>query len=194
MLDYGCGERPYADQMQAAGFDYRGADIDAEAEVQGKLAISPEGHVPLPDGAAGAVLSVQVLEHVGDLDAYCAEALRLLAPDGVLILSTHGTWLYHPHPTDFRRWTRDGLVLDLETRGFKVEEVRAIAGPLATTTLIRLTGFAFVARKIPLLGGVLAGLLAVVMNLRALAEDAITPVKMREDNASVYVVLARPAC
>ena len=109
------------------------------------------------------------------------------------MLSTHGTWLYHPHPTDFCRWTRTGLVLDLEARGLVVDEVFAIAGPLATTTMLRLTGFAFVLRRLPVLGPLIAGLLAVVMNLRGLLEDAITPAQMRMDNACVYLVRARVA-
>jgi SAM-dependent methyltransferase len=184
---------PYAAMLRGLGLDYRPADIDDQAEAQGKLAISPEGRVPLDDGAAAAVLSVQVLEHVADLDRYCAEICRLLAPDGTLLLSTHGSWLYHPHPTDFRRWTRTGLVLDLESRGLVVEEIFPIAGPLATTTMLRLTGFAFALRKLPLLGPVIAGALAVVMNLRGLLEDAITPAQMRLDNACVYLVRARKA-
>ena len=196
VVDYGCGDQPYAGMLRALGFDYRPADliepdIDEQAEEHGKLAISPDGRVPLPDGSAGAVLSVQVLEHVADLDAYCAEIGRLLKPDGTLLLSTHGSWLYHPHPTDFRRWTRTGLILDLETRGLKVEEIFAIAGPLATTTMLRLTGFAFVLRRLPLLGPAIAGALAIIMNLRGLLEDAITPEQMRLDNACVYLVRAR---
>jgi len=191
MVDLGCGDMPYADLMRGIGLDYRPADIDVEDAGSGKLAIDAAGRVPLPDGCAGAVLSVQVLEHVADLDAYCAEMARLLAADGTLLLSTHGNWLYHPHPTDFRRWTRTGLALDLEMRGFVVEEMLAIAGPLATTTLIRLTGFAFVLRKVPLVGGFLAGVLAVVMNLRAVLEDRLTPAQMQKDNACVYLLRAR---
>jgi hypothetical protein len=68
-----------------------------------------------------------------------------------------------------------------------------IVGPLATTTLIRLTGFAFVLRKLPIVGSALAKLLAVIMNLRALAEDAVTPDNLRRDNACVYLVRARKA-
>jgi SAM-dependent methyltransferase len=187
MVDLGCGDMPYADMMREMRIDYRGADIEAGAA----LRIDRSGRVPLPDGAAGAVISVQVLEHVRDLDAYCAEIRRLLRDDGVLLLSTHGTWLYHPHPEDHRRWTRTGLVADLADRGLLVEEVHAIAGPLATTTLIRLTGFAFVLRRLPLVGGVLASALAVLMNLRALLEDGITPRRVREDNACVFLVRAR---
>lgn len=189
MVDLGCGDMPYADMMRQMKIDYRGADIGDG----GALRIDPEGRVPLADGAAGAVLSVQVLEHVRDLDAYCAEIRRLLDDDGVLLLSTHGTWLYHPHPEDHRRWTRTGLVADLADRGIVVEDVHAIVGPLATATLIRLTGMAFFLRRLPIVGGTLASALAVLMNLRARLEDCITPAQIRHDNACVFFVRARKA-
>lgn len=189
MVDLGCGDMPYAEMLRQLEIDYRGADIDGSSP----LKIDAHGRVPLPDGSAGAVLSVQVLEHVRDLDAYCAEIGRLLSDDGVLLLSTHGTWLYHPHPEDHRRWTRTGLIADLSDRGFLVEEIHSIVGPLATTTLIRLTGFAFGLRKVPLLGGILASALAGVMNLRAKLEDSITPAQVRNDNACVFLVRARKA-
>lgn len=189
MVDLGCGDMPYAEMMREMRIDYRGADIDDG----GSLRIDEHGQVPLEDGAAGAVLSVQVLEHVRDLDAYCAEIKRLLGDDGVLLLSTHGTWLYHPHPEDHRRWTRTGLIADLGDRGLVVEDVKAIAGPLATTTLIRLTGFAFFLRRIPFVGGALASLLAVLMNLRALLEDSVTPASIRDDNGCVFLVRAHKA-
>jgi SAM-dependent methyltransferase len=193
LVDLGCGAMPYAGMMRDLGLDYRGADIDTDAAQKGKLPIGADGRVPLPDHAADAVMSVQVLEHVADLDAYCAEIRRLLRPDGVLLLSTHGSWFYHPHPEDHRRWTRTGLRLDLETRGLVVEEMVSICGPLATTTMIRLTAFAFVLRRLPLVGPLIAGLLAIVMNLRGVAEDAATPPVMRDDNACIYLLRARLA-
>ena len=42
------------------------------------------------------------------------------------------------------------------------------------------------------LGPLLGGLLAVLMNLRAMLEDAITPGWVKRENACVYLVLARP--
>ena len=189
MVDLGCGDMPYAEMMREMKIDYRGADIgDGDA-----LKIDQNGRVPLTDGSAGAVLSVQVLEHVRDLDPYCAEIRRLLSDDGVLLLSTHGTWLYHPHPEDHRRWTRTGLVADLADRGLTVEEMHAIAGPLATTTLIRLTAFAYLLRRLPVVGALLAAILAALMNLRARLEDKITPEQVRNDNACVFLVRARKA-
>jgi SAM-dependent methyltransferase len=189
MVDLGCGEMPYAAMIQAMQIDYRGADIGEDSP----LPIDRDGRVALPDASADAILSAQVLEHVRDLDAYCAEIRRLLADDGVLLLSTHGTWLYHPHPEDHRRWTRTGLVADLADRGLQVEHVDAIVGPLATTTLIRLTGFAFVLRRLPLVGPGLAALLALLMNLRAAIEDAMTPASFRDNDACVFFVRARKA-
>jgi len=187
MIDLGCGDMPYADMMRQLKIEYRGADIGDG----GSLQIDKDGRVPLPDGVANAVLSIQVLEHVRDLDAYCGEIRRLLTDDGVLLLSTHGTWLYHPHPEDHRRWTRTGLIADLADRGLAVEDVYAILGPLATSTLIRLTGFAYLLRRLPILGRPMASLLAGLMNLRAKLEDRITPAQIRDDNACVFLVRAR---
>lgn len=187
MVDLGCGSMPYRELIAGLGIAYVGADIGGDAD----LLIDAQGRVAMEDGGADAVLSVQVLEHVRDLDTYCAEIRRLLKPDGTLLLSTHGTWLYHPHPEDHRRWTRTGLAHDLGTRGFEVLALEPLVGPLATTTVIRLTGFAFVLRRIPLIGRLVAGALAVLMNVRAVIEDMITPAQMRLDNACIYFVLAR---
>jgi SAM-dependent methyltransferase len=189
LVDLGCGAMPYRAMMLHAGVRYLGADIDGK----GELLIDRNGQVPLDSASSDAILSIQVLEHVPDLDAYCAEIRRLLRDDGMLLLSTHGTWLYHPHPGDYRRWTRSGLADELGRRGLKVEETISVVGPLATTTLIRLTGFAFVLRQLPLAGPFLAGVLAVLMNLRAMLEDKVTPRSFRDDNACVYFVTARKA-
>lgn len=188
-IDFGCGDQPYRSLFEQRGVEYRAADLGNGAEIS----IRPDGHVDAPDACADLVLSFQVLEHVRDLDTYLAEAMRLLRPGGQLLLSTHGTWLYHPHPEDHRRWTRMGLVNELESRGWKVDACAAVVGPLAWTTLIRLTGYCFALRKLPVLGNIAAAGLAAVMNLRAAAEDSLTPAAIRDDNACVYVVRALPA-
>lgn len=189
LVDLGCGAMPYRSMILRAGIRYVGADIDGS----GDLLVGLDGRVALEPGSSDVILSIQVLEHIADLNAYCAEICRLLRDGGTLLLSTHGTWLYHPHPGDFRRWTRTGLIDELARHGLTVDETVALVGPLATTTLIRLTGFAFVLRKIPLLGSLLAGALAVIMNVRALVEEGITPQSIRQDNACVYFVTARKA-
>jgi SAM-dependent methyltransferase len=187
-LDFGCGTQPYRPLFEDRGVSYRGADFGGAAE----HAISPDGQVTAPNASADLVLSFQVLEHVGHLDIYLAEIRRLLKADGRLILSTHGTWLYHPHPEDHRRWTREGLIAELAAHGLRTERCDAVVGPLAWTTLIRLTSFAYVLRKLPLIGSPMAMLVAVIMNARAWVEDKLTPESIRANNACVYLLTARP--
>lgn len=188
-IDLGAGDAPYRSLFEARGFEYLACDLGDRAQIR----IEPGRSVPLPDRYAHALLSFQVLEHVWDLDHYLGEAHRLLADDGWLLLSTHGTWLYHPHPTDFRRWTRSGLEAELRARGFEPERVHPVVGPLAWTTQFRAIGLAQLLRRMPLLGAPLAALAGAAFHLRMVLEDAITPQQWIDTNAAVYLVVARKA-
>jgi SAM-dependent methyltransferase len=187
-VDMGCGDMPYRQILEARGFRYIGCDIDHAAPVN----ITPGQPIPLNDRSARLVVSFQVLEHVWDLAWYLGECRRILRGDGRLLLSTHGTWLYHPHPTDFRRWTRDGLVNEIEMHGFTVERITGLMGPLAWTTQFRLLGYRDVLRRIPVVRASVLPVLIALMNARMEIEDAITPRDIRETNASIYVVVAAP--
>ena len=186
-LDFGCGAKPYASLFTSRGVAYIGADFGDGADIS----IKPDGIVGSVDRSADLVVSFQVLEHVRNLDTYFREASRVLRDDGLLLLSTHGTWLYHPHPEDHRRWTREGLTGDLAVGGFEVTECISVVGPLAWTTMVRLTCFAVALRKIPVVGTALASAVAVIMNLKAAIEDKVTPAWVTKDNACVYVTLSR---
>jgi SAM-dependent methyltransferase len=189
VIDFGCGNMPYKPLFEAAGCRYFGADFDGAPDI----AIDAAGRMAAADASADLVVSFQVLEHVRDLAAYFAEVRRVLKPGGRLVLSTHGVWLYHPHPEDHRRWTREGLIGDIGVNGFQVESCEPVVGPLAWTTVLRLTGFCFVLRRVPVLGPLVAAVLSAVMNARAFVEDAVTPASITRDNACVYVTLSRPA-
>ena len=125
-LDMGCGTRPYL-SLLAPYAKYIGADLadNSEADV---VVDAVSGRVNLPNESADVVLSTQVLEHVQSPTAYVAEARRLCRPGGVLILSTHGYWQYHPDPTDYWRWTSDGLLKLLRDQGWQPLEVTGILG------------------------------------------------------------------
>jgi SAM-dependent methyltransferase len=187
-LDFGCGSQPYRSLFELRGIVYRGADING-----GDIRISERGCLEAADSSADLVLSFQVLEHVRDVSQYLKEAHRVLRDNGVLVLSTHGSWLYHPHPEDHRRWTRQGLLAELAHYGFETTECIPLLGPLAWTTLLRLTCGYQACSRVPLIGRALAKILAVVMNARGYLEDLITPEWVRRDNACVYVTVSRPA-
>jgi SAM-dependent methyltransferase len=187
-IDLGCGSQPYRSIFDARGLIYRGADFGST-----DILIDAGGHVDAADRSADLVLSFQVLEHVRDVGQYLGEALRILRDDGWLILSTHGTWLYHPHPEDHRRWTRQGLLAEMARNGFETIECVPVLGPLAWTTLLRLICGYQLCLRVPLIGGLLANMLALMMNARGYIEDLITPDWVRSDNACVYVTLSRAA-
>lgn len=189
VLDLGAGSAPYRSLFEARGAQYLACDLDAPPPYR----IEPGQALAFADASIQAVLSFQVLEHVWDLDWYLGEARRLLTDDGALVLSTHGTWLYHPHPTDYRRWTRDGLLEELRTRGFRVEQVHALVGPLAWTTQFRALGYSRLLQAVPAIGGLLSACCNTVMHARMLLEDAVTPQAWIDGNAAVYLVIARKA-
>lgn len=185
VLDYGCGTRPYEGWFRAAGARYVGADIDGRHEVK----IRADGSLEVPDARFGMVASFQVLEHVWDVATYLSEANRVLRSQGWLLLSTHGSWFYHPHPGDYRRWTAEGLRREVEAHGFKLLAMQPVVGPLAWTSILRSYGLAYACNRIPLVGPAVASLGALFYNLRAYLEDCITPDQVTANNACVYVAL-----
>jgi SAM-dependent methyltransferase len=187
VLDFGCGTRPYEPWFAAAGALYRGADIDHAHEVR----VGADGTLGCGDGEYDVVASFQVLEHVWDLTTYLGEARRVLRSEGLMLLSTHGSWLYHPHPSDYRRWTAEGLQREVESRGFSMIRIEPIVGPLAWTTVFRALGAVQFLKRVPVVGRPLAALAACMYNARAWLEDRITPRAITAVNACTYLALFR---
>jgi SAM-dependent methyltransferase len=182
VLDLGCGTMPYRSMFTACGARYLGADISGSPDIL----IEPEGPIPVADDSIDIVVSFQVLEHVRDVPAYLSAARRVLRGDGRLFLSTHGVWPYHPHPTDFWRWTQDGLRITLETAGFRIDRVTALCGPAAWIPMFPLLA----CKKLldPL--SFLLAPVNVCVNLFAGLADRMTPAGLRDSNAAIYAIEA----
>lgn len=189
VVDLGCGDAPYKTLLTASGARYIACDLEEGPKVD--VVLHTDGSVPLADATADCVTSFQVLEHVWNIDLYLAECRRLLAGHGLLILTTHGSWLYHPHPADFRRWTREGLVRELSSRGFDLIECWPVVGPLAWTTQFRTLAYHHVFEKLGVLGRLMSAVFCSFMYLRMSLEDRVTPGELIGNNAAVYVVLAK---
>jgi SAM-dependent methyltransferase len=110
--------------------DYVSADLPGNPDAA--LELSPDGTLPVPDAGFDAVLSTQVLEHVADPGLHLSECFRVLRPGGRLLLSTHGTMVYHPDPVDYWRWTCAGLERVVREAGFEIERFEGIMGLAAT--------------------------------------------------------------
>ena len=190
ILDLGAGESPYAGLARSAGAELLGADIDPPAGSE-TLKIDPSsGRVPLGDGSVDAILSTQVLEHVADVQAYLREAHRLLRPGGLMFCSTHGAFVLHRHPTDFRRWTIDGLRYELEQAGFVVERIEPKLGILAMATHLRSIAIGVLTRRIPLTGW-LRPIIYLLFNARMAVEECVTPKSVMEAHPELLFATAR---
>jgi SAM-dependent methyltransferase len=93
LLDVGCGDKPYEDWFRPYVSAYIGIEHGATfaataAGTRGRPdVVYGAGALPFRDGSFDTVLSVQVLEHTPRPGALMAEMSRVLAPDGVLILT-----------------------------------------------------------------------------------------------------------
>ena len=134
MLDFGCGNTPYRPLFAGlrTPVTYHGADLPGNSLAD--VLIEPDGTLPLDDEQYDLVISTQVLEHVSDPAVYLAECRRVLKRGGHLVLSTHGYWVYHPDPTDYWRWTGDGLRRIIGLAGLEVVKTRGV-GNLAAAAI-----------------------------------------------------------
>lgn len=188
MLDYGCGDAPYAELFGQRGIELIRADINPTDP--GVLSISAQGQVPLEDGTLDGIVSTQVLEHVPEVGPYLSEALRLLKPGGLFYCSTHGVQLLHRHPTDLWRWTIDGLRYELERAGFVVESVQPRIGMLATATHQRAIVLGGLTRRIPATGW-LRPIIYLFSNIRMCIEERLTTGTVREAMQELLLITAR---
>jgi SAM-dependent methyltransferase len=181
ILDYGCAELPYRSFFPAdAG--YVAADLPGNPHAT--LELNADGTVPVASETFDAVLSTQVLEHVGDPGLYLQECCRVLRPGGRLLLSTHGTFVYHPDPDDYWRWTCAGLRKVVEEAGLEVVRFEGIIGLLPT-------GLQLVQDAIYWhLPRLLRAPFALVMQALISLSDRTHSVGSRELNSQVFALIA----
>jgi SAM-dependent methyltransferase len=185
LVDFGCGDAPYRPILGRYVGEYVGCDLAGNAAAD--CLLDRPDTLPFADGSVDVVLSSQVLEHTLDPALYLAESHRVLRAGGLLILSTHGVWQYHPDPVDLWRWTSAGLRCIVERGGFVIERFRGIQGPGATGLQIWQDA---ALSRIPRASA--APFTWVVQRLMQVA-DALCPPAARDADASAYVLVARKA-
>lgn len=183
-VDMGCGTMPYRTLFAPHVGRYVGADLPTNPSAN--LQMDPKTcRLPLPSGSADIVVSTQVLEHLENPSLYLAEAGRLCKPDGLLFVSTHGFWPYHPDPKDYWRWTGEGLRKLLVDSGWNVAELTGVLGMASVSACLFQDALA------PKLPGFLQGAFTVGMQRVAALLDAFDTPGGRERNAAVFLAVAR---
>lgn len=155
IADVGCGEGAFSAAMAAAGAHPIAVDVAGEplrrlrarfpelTDVRRAHAGEP---LPLGDGEADAAWAGEVIEHVHDVGAFCAELRRVVRPGGRLLLTTPDHPLrvrlrlalsrrafedhFHPYADHVRFFTAGTLERALGDAGFAAVELRRRGGRL----------------------------------------------------------------
>lgn len=89
VLEVGCGRGFLLQVMQGLGADAVGIDANPQAIATGVargMAVGDAENLDQPDASFDAVVSVHTIEHLPDLDRALSEMVRVLKPDGRMLL------------------------------------------------------------------------------------------------------------
>ena len=132
-LDLGADRSPYRERLEARGYEVRTLDISPDS---GADYVGTADRTGLPDASFDLVICTQVLEHVPRPVDALREVRRILGRSGKLVFSVPHVWFFHPHPSDYWRFTQEG-VLELCTQGgFRPLELHSQGGTLLTVAQI----------------------------------------------------------
>lgn len=184
LLDYGCGDMPYRNYLSPKVEKYIGADIEGNDKAD--ILILSNGRTPLADNTADYVISTSVLEHVPDVALYLNESARVLKKEGLIMLTTHGIWMYHPHPTDFWRWTSMGLKKVFEDNGFEIVHFQGVGSRAAMGLLLFQDGLYF---KLPVF---VRNIFSMMMQPFICLFDKVSKKATTDKDAGFYIVVAKP--
>ena len=124
VLNAGCGWRDISHLIDGKLVNQ---DLRYDDERRDNVDIySPLDSIPVSDGYFDAVISIAVMEHVQDPCGVMAEMVRVLAPGGVLVMSIPFMQPEHKYPTDFQRYTKDGIVELCTSHGLRIIEINSL--------------------------------------------------------------------
>ena len=123
-LDIGCGTKPYQHMYRSK--EYIGLEIDTPQNRNNKNAdfYYDGNNFPFDDESFDSVVANEVFEHVFNPDSFLRETLRILKPNGMILLTMPFVWDEHEQPYDFARYSSFGIKSLLEKHGFKIVEQR----------------------------------------------------------------------
>jgi SAM-dependent methyltransferase len=123
VLNAGAGDRDISHLIDGELFNQ---DIPQGLHNKNIHIYSPLHEIPKPDGFFDAIICNAVLEHVANPDEIMDEFARVCRPGGALYLGVPFLQPEHKDPTDYQRYTADGLKLLAERHGFIVEKVEPV--------------------------------------------------------------------
>jgi SAM-dependent methyltransferase len=121
VLNAGAGQRDFSHLVEG---ELINQDIAWAHESRTHIHIySPLERIPVSDCHFDTVVCIAVLEHVAEPDAAVREMFRVLKPGGYVVASVPFLQPEHKVPTDYQRYTRDGLERLFVTKGFEIDRI-----------------------------------------------------------------------
>jgi len=105
VLDIACGEGYGANLLADVGSEVIGVDLDAATIAHAKAKYQRRNlhfvrgsctEIPCPDQSIDLVASFETIEHISEHDAFLSEIKRVLAPGGILVISS-------PHKAEYQK-------------------------------------------------------------------------------------------
>ncbi len=127
-LDIGGGNSKYREIIKPHVDEYLVSDI---FQAPGVDFVEDARKLSHPDDSFGTVLSFQALEHIDDTHAVVREMYRVLKRGGHAIVTAPFIGARHGHPSDFHRFTLEGLCWYFESAGFEIKESGKQGGSLS---------------------------------------------------------------
>lgn len=138
VLDIGCGDR-WVEKCLPPGCAYIGLDYlvtgrdmyGSRPDVYGDASV-----LPIADDSVDTVVILDVVEHLARPREALGEIVRVLRPDGRLLLTMPFLYPIHDAPHDYQRFTVHGLLRELESVGLRAERITPSMGSAETAGLV----------------------------------------------------------
>lgn len=120
-LNAGCGNRDIGNILKSFGAT-EVINYDIESTIPGAV-IGSLLDIPIDSNSFDCIFCNAVLEHVPRIDSVMSELARVVKPGGYIIAGVPYLQPYHKNPTDFRRYTQEGLTELGELHGLQTVEI-----------------------------------------------------------------------
>jgi len=134
VLNAGCGSRDLTEFLMRNGATSV-ENCDIKTTIPNAI-VADLTNIPRRNASYDTVICNAVLEHVQFPDKVMCELCRVLRPGGHLILCVPFMQPYHPTPTDYRRYSRQGILELARVRNFHAIEIFPVHSLSQTITWI----------------------------------------------------------
>jgi SAM-dependent methyltransferase len=129
VLDFGCGIRPFEQDILQFADEYIGVDwTNTLHGLHADIAADLNKPLPVASECVDHVVSFEVMEHLREPQVMLAEAFRVLRAGGAITVSTPFQWWVHEAPWDYYRYTCYGHRYLFDKAGFIDIDVQPTTG------------------------------------------------------------------